>query len=152
MVICWHQKQLRQRCVWTPNESSGMLEKRYVQAFKIIGTGNLLVISLPSVFFFLFFLFFAVFGRRGNFQWSASVRQSFCINRKVLLSFFPLSPSLPRIPFSQIIFHSPTFFAYFLNHGTVFFIPMRATSHLTSSLRRNLVPDHWNARTRRWPI
>ena len=151
MVICWHQKQLRQRCVWTPNESSGMLEKRYVQAFKIIGTGNLLslVCNFSS---FSFFFFFAIFGRRGNFQWSASVRQSFCINRKVLLSFFPLSPSLPRIPFSQIIFHSPTFFAYFLNHGTVFFIPMRATSHLTSSLRRNLVPDHWNARTRKWPI
>ena len=59
MVICWHQKQLRQRCVWTPNESSGMLEKRYVQAFKIIGTGNLLsLVCNFSSFSFLFFFCF----------------------------------------------------------------------------------------------
>ena len=150
MVICWHQKQLRQRCVWTPNESSGMLEKRYVQAFKIIGTGNLLslVCNFSS---FSFFFFFAIFGRRGNFQWSASVRQSFCINRKVLLSFFLCRHHFPEY-LSHKKFFTPTFFAYFLNHGTVFFIPMRATSHLTSSLRRNFVPDHWNARTRKWPI
>ena len=47
--------------MWTPNESSGMLEKRYVQAFKIVGTGNLLslVCNFSSfIFFFFVFVFF----------------------------------------------------------------------------------------------
>ena len=35
-------KQLRQGCMQTPNESSEILEKFFVQAFKILGTENLL--------------------------------------------------------------------------------------------------------------
>ena len=47
--------------MWTPNESSGMLEKRYVQALKIIGTGNLLSLVCNFSSFIFFFVFFFVF-------------------------------------------------------------------------------------------
>ena len=120
-------KQLRHGCMRTPNESSEILEKFYVQAF-----------------------------RHKRQVWSALLLQLSCINRTVLLfSFFSTFTQL-NTPLLPIVFrpHKLNFSIYFRPFSPphhLFFIPMRETSHLAFFFRAVIsAPDHWTARTREW--
>lgn len=117
-------KQLRHGCMRTPNESSEILEKFYVQAF-----------------------------RHKRQVWSALLLQLSCINRTVLLFPFFSTFTQLNTPLLPIVFrpHKLNFsicFRPFSPPHHLFFIPMRETSHLAFFFRAVIsAPDHWTAWT-----